>query len=168
MKDEQFNIENFVQSVREFCEWAETDPCEPSKEIKTALRLLARLHLNVLQFSETNNGEDIKINKVSYRGLEKSLHPIRVLPYPALFGCFRSIEGSRRRTGNSKHCRRLGGHLPRPERRIVSLRCWPRKRGNVGVAVKFQNSLGSAFSFRAACFTHEVRAGLFLLVHNER
>ncbi len=57
MKDIDPKIAAFAEIAKRYCEWAEKIIGDPEMEIRTAERLLAELHLNVIKLSYVGDGE---------------------------------------------------------------------------------------------------------------
>ncbi len=59
------SAEEFVKAVKEFCSWAESEPCGEEKEVKTAITLLANLYSKALPITIGTPNFDIDAKRIS-------------------------------------------------------------------------------------------------------
>lgn len=71
----------FASVVKEFCDWAESDPKTEIEEAKVAIRLLANLYSNALALPKNGPGQDIDMKRISIKEWNKVYKRFGALPF---------------------------------------------------------------------------------------
>jgi hypothetical protein len=89
MADATHQLESFVEEVRVFCDWVEKPPANSDSELKILMRLLAQLHIRVLELPEFEAGDDdIEPEQPSQEALGKICGRFGSLPVNYYTMCF--------------------------------------------------------------------------------
>jgi Domain of unknown function (DUF5063) len=82
-------IEQFADIVRRFCQWAESEPQDPTSEARTARRLLAELYLQAIDLPKAPSDADApEIAQEQYQSVFKRFG---ALPFNYYSECFNPL-----------------------------------------------------------------------------
>lgn len=87
--------EYFLESVREYCSWAESEPKTETEEVKVAIRLLADLYSGVLVLSNNGPGNNVVAKSITKEEWNKIYIRFGALPfnyYHEFFSPYKLVE----------------------------------------------------------------------------
>ncbi len=94
--DTKTKIQKFADTVRKYCDWAEASSSDPEQEMVTARKLLAELHLGIIDLleidlSEINCGKKVDDIRSSYK-LSSVYKRFQILPIDNYWDVFEPLN----------------------------------------------------------------------------
>ena len=71
----------FIEAVRAYCAWVDSEPRESGEEARLALRLLSRLHCEALFLPPVDCGEDLESERISHEEWTEKYRRFASMPF---------------------------------------------------------------------------------------